>query len=140
MLCLTGRAMAQLAIQGLVSRQLELHFPAMAARLVFDVEVVLRIVHFVRRLGLPVVFLRHRLLELCLCRVHLGYSGSGESTSNYYWCSETESCLCCKAWSGPEEELRSRRGEESFTRHVCEDFVDKMESMTGVLLMMGTGD
>jgi len=108
MLCLTRRAMAQLAIQGLVSRQLELHFAAMATRLVFDVEVVLRVVHLVRRLSLPVVFLGYRLLELCLCRVHLDSGGGGESTAKY-WCSETESSLRGITRRLLEDDLCSRR-------------------------------
>ena len=54
MLCLTGCAVAELAIEGLTAAQLVLDLAAMAVRRVLDIEVVdLLVVYTVRRALLP---------------------------------------------------------------------------------------
>lgn len=74
MLRLASRAVAQLAIQRLFATQLVLNLAAVACSLVASLEVVVLIVHLVRRAELPVV---QTLLALLvdLVRIH----AAGES-------------------------------------------------------------
>lgn len=55
MLRLTSRAMAQLAVQRLLAAQLIVHLAAMAAGLIADLEVLIRLMYPVRRPLLPLM-------------------------------------------------------------------------------------
>lgn len=67
MLCLTCRAMAQLAVQGSISTDLVLDFAAVAAGLVLHIKSILCVVHTVRITLLPVM--------LAVCAVGLLVAG-----------------------------------------------------------------
>lgn len=64
MLRLTSRAMAQLAVQRLLTTELILHLPAMAASLIADFEVLIRVVYPVRRALLPLIDARNARLGI----------------------------------------------------------------------------
>lgn len=55
MLRLTSRAVAQLTIQRLLTTELILHLATMAAGLVADLEVLIRVVYPIRRPLLPLI-------------------------------------------------------------------------------------
>jgi len=55
MLRLASGAMAQLAVQRLLTAQLVVHLATMAAGLIADLEVLIRLMDLVRRLRLPLV-------------------------------------------------------------------------------------
>jgi len=61
MLRLARGAMAQFAVQRLPPTELELHFAAVAVGFVFDVEVLVLLVHAVRGTLLPLRDTRRRL-------------------------------------------------------------------------------
>lgn len=74
-LCLTCRAVAELAVQWLLSAQLVLYLTAMAGSVVAGVEAVVLLVHLVRRAELPVI---EALLALLvdLVGIHFRVRGS----------------------------------------------------------------
>lgn len=103
---LARRAMAQLTVQWLLSAQLVLHLPAMAARLIPCLEVLVGLMHAVRWTELPLVLRRDGLLALCLCVVHivLGDAG-GKSRAADEGRSEEKCTLLDRAPSCSAEEL-----------------------------------
>jgi hypothetical protein len=70
MLRLTSRAMAQLAVQRLLSTQLVLNLSAMAVGFIFDREVLIRFVDLVRSSLLPLAD-SGGALTTCLILIHL---------------------------------------------------------------------
>jgi hypothetical protein len=87
MLSLTSGAMAQLAVQWLLSAELVLNLAAVAGSLVASLEVFVGFVELVRSLGLPVVK-TGPLLLLLLFGSHGGVcaSGCGCSLVGAVWC------------------------------------------------------
>jgi hypothetical protein len=77
-LSLASGAMAQLAVQRLFPAQLILDFATVASSLVASLEVLVRLVELVRRLGLPVVQTR-LLLLLVLFGRHRCVTSRGSS-------------------------------------------------------------
>lgn len=71
MLRLAGRAMAELAVQGLLPAQLVLHLSAVAVGFIAGLELVIRLMDAVRRALLPVVSGTLGLLLACLCLIHV---------------------------------------------------------------------
>ena len=81
MLSLASSAVAELAVQWLLSAELVLDLAAVAGSLVASLEVLVRIVHLVRSLGLPVVDTGAMLLLLLLFGRHGGVCAGGCSSS-----------------------------------------------------------
>jgi hypothetical protein len=94
MLCLAGSAMAQLAVQWLLSAQLVLDLAAVAGSLVASLKVLIRLVELVGSLGLPVSE-TSLLLLLLFFRSHFGSVCAGGYSSGLVgavWCHWSGEC------------------------------------------------
>ena len=93
MLCLAGCAMAQLAVQWLLSAQLVLDFAAVAGSLVASLKVLIGIVELVGSLGFPIIK-TSLLLLLLFFGSHFGsvcaggYSSGLVGAVRCYWSGE----------------------------------------------------
>lgn len=85
MLRLACRAVAELAVQGLLSTQLVFDLAAVAARFVAGLEVFIGIVHAVRGAELPLVLGRDGLLALGFVRIHVAVK-----------CGSRSKCVDCR--------------------------------------------